>query len=105
MKTITTEQLKKKLDNDDIVLVEVLDKKQYQKSHLPGAINIPMNKIGTEAKQRFDTDQEIVVYCSNVDCSASPTAAKKLDELGFEHVFDYEGGKQAWRDAGLPMEY
>ncbi len=104
MKKITTEQLKEKLDKNDIVLIEVLDEEQYQKSHLPGAINIPVNRIGTEAKQRFDLDQEIVVYCSDAACSASPTAARKLNKLGFEHVYDYEDGKKAWQEAGLPME-
>ncbi|WP_339736763.1 rhodanese-like domain-containing protein [uncultured Sunxiuqinia sp.] len=104
MENITTEQLRKKLDKNDIVLIEVLDEEQYQTSHLPGAINIPVSRIGTEVKQRFESDQEIVVYCSDVDCSASPTAAGKLDDLGFEHVYDYEEGKKAWREAGLPME-
>lgn len=104
MKKIATEQLREKLDKNEIVLIEVLDEEQYQKSHLLGAINIPVNRIGTEVKQRFKPDQEIVVYCSDSACSASPTAAQKLTDLGFEHVFDYEGGKQAWREAGLPME-
>lgn len=104
MKKITTEQLKEKLDKNDIVLIEVLDEEQFKQSHIRGAINIPLKKIGTEAKQRFDSEQEIVVYCSNTACSASPTAAKKLRDLGFERVYDYEGGKQAWREAGLPME-
>ncbi len=104
MKKITTEQLKEKLDKNDIVLIEVLDEEQFKQSHIRSAINIPLKKIGTEAKQRFDPKQEIVVYCSNTACSASPAAARKLSDLGFERVYDYEGGKQAWQDAGLPME-
>ncbi len=34
----------------------------------------------------------------------SPRAAWRLESLGFEDVYDYEGGKQDWAAAGLPME-
>jgi len=104
MKTITKDELKNKLENGNIHLVEVLDEEAFKKSHIKGAINIPLKKIGTEAKQRFSEKDEIVVYCSNYDCSASPTAAEKLESLGFENVFDYEGGKKEWSEAGLAME-
>ncbi|NJK98387.1 MAG: rhodanese-like domain-containing protein [Bacteroidales bacterium] len=104
MKTITKDELKNKLDNENVRLIEVLEEEEFKKSHIKGAINIPLKKIGTEAKQRFSEEDEIVVYCSNYDCSASPTAAKKLVSLGYKNVFDYEGGKKEWKEAGLPME-
>jgi rhodanese-related sulfurtransferase len=104
MKAITLEDLKKKLDDNNVKLVEVLDEDAYKAEHIQGAINIPLKKIGTEAKDKFDKDDEIIVYCSDYSCSASPTAAKKLDKLGFNNVYDFEGGKKEWKDAGLPME-
>ena len=104
MKSITKEELKRKLENDEVILIEVLDKEDFNKSHIAGAINIPLKQIGTEANQRFSEDDEIVVYCSDSDCSASPTAAKKLDSLGFKNVYDYKGGKKEWKEADLPME-
>ncbi|HKL67746.1 MAG TPA: rhodanese-like domain-containing protein [Bacteroidales bacterium] len=104
MKTITKEELKDKLDNKDLILIEVLSEEKYKDEHIKGAINIPLKKIGMEARERLKKDDFIVVYCSNYDCSASPTAAKKLTDLGFENVYDYEGGKKEWKEAGLPME-
>ncbi|MFO7658344.1 MAG: rhodanese-like domain-containing protein [Bacteroidales bacterium] len=104
MKTITKEELKKKLENGNIHLIEVLGEEKYNKSHIKGAINIPLKKIGTEARQKFSEEDEIVVYCSDYDCSDSPTAAKKLESLGFKNVYDFEGGKKEWKEAGLPME-
>lgn len=104
MKTIKRDELKEKLDNNEVKLVEVLDEEDYNKEHIKGAMNIPLKRIGTEVKDKFDKDDQIVVYCSNYDCSASPAAAKKLDNLGFKNVFDYQGGKKDWKDAGLPME-
>ena len=104
MKTITKEELKDKLDNKGLILIEVLSEEKYKDEHIKGAINIPLKKIGMEARERLKKDDFIVVYCSNYDCSASPTAAKKLTDLGFENVYDYEGGKKEWKEAGLPME-
>ncbi|MFW5760098.1 MAG: rhodanese-like domain-containing protein [Cyclobacteriaceae bacterium] len=104
MKIIDLETLKKKLENDEVTLIEVLNKEEYEKSHIKGAINIPLKNIGAEAKERFETDDEIVVYCSDEECTASPTAAKKLEDLGFKNVYHFEGGKKEWKEAGHPME-
>ena len=104
MKTITTQELQRKLEKNNIHLVEVLDEEEFNNEHIKGAINIPLNRIATEAKEKFNSKDEIVVYCSDKNCTASPTAAKKLNKKGFENVYDYEGGKKAWKNAGLPME-
>lgn len=77
MKTIKHKELKKKMENDEIILIEVLGEEKYKKAHIQGAINIPLEKIGTEAKSRFDKDKPIAVYCTDENCSASPTAGKK----------------------------
>lgn len=87
-----------------MTLIEVLDEDKFNKSHIKGAINIPLIKISTVARNNFDKDDNLVVYCSDEDCTASPTATKKLKDSGFKNVWDYEGGKKAWKEAGLPME-
>lgn len=103
--TIDRETLKRKIDGGDTFhLVEVLPSKDFEEEHLPGAINVPLSKIGRVARERFEPNDEIVVYCRNPDCMASPNAAKKLDTLGFENVLDYEGGKADWKAAGYPTE-
>lgn len=104
MKEINVDELKQKLENKDVILIEVLDKESYEKSHIKGAINIPLKEIGAEAKKRFNKGDEIVVYCSDHECSASPLAAKKLNDLGFKNVYHYKGGKKEWKESGLPME-
>jgi len=105
MKAIEHDELKKKLNSDDdFVLIDVLGEESYEDSHLPGAINIPLSRIGREAKNRFDEDEEIVVYCGSYECDASPQAAEKLEKLGFEKVYDYEGGKKEWREQGYGLQ-
>jgi rhodanese-related sulfurtransferase len=105
VKQIKREELKKKMDDgEDYVLIEVLDAGKYKEGHIKGAINIPLQKVGHEAVRQFDKDKEIIVYCSDSRCRASPVAAEKLDHMGFSNVLDYEGGKLDWQQAGYPME-
>jgi len=102
--TLDRQKLEEKFAADeDFELIEVLEPEDYEQSHIKGAINIPLSELGREVKGRFDTNQDLVVYCSDINCGASPTAAEKLDNLGFENVYDYEGGKKDWREAGNPM--
>lgn len=104
-KTIDRETVKEMIDRgDDFHLVETLMSKEYEKWHLPGAINIHFNKIGKEARERFDPEATIVVYCHDKKCRASPIAAEKLEKMGYTEVYDFEGGKAAWEEAGYPRE-
>jgi hypothetical protein len=44
------------------------------------------------------------VYCSSRNCTASPTLAQKLVDLGFTEVLDFEGGIDEWERAGFPIQ-
>jgi rhodanese-related sulfurtransferase len=67
--TISREELKAKIDRkDNFTLVETLGPQAYHMVHLPGAINLPPNRVEELAPQRLpNKSAEIVVYC------ASPT--------------------------------
>ena len=95
MRTITREELSERLDEDDLTLVEVLDHRYFRKFHLPGAINVPLDD-GFDENIRNSVPAKrspVVVYCADSDCDASVKAGKRLDELGYTQVFDYEAGK------------
>jgi rhodanese-related sulfurtransferase len=65
--TISTKDLKGKLDrNESIKLVETLAPERYREAHLPGALNIPPDKIKELAPRLLpDKNAEIVTYCTN----------------------------------------
>lgn len=65
--TITREELKEKIDReDDFTLVETLAKEYYRHAHLPGAINIPPDRVAELAPAMLpDKKAEIVVYCAS----------------------------------------
>ena len=65
--TISTRNLKAKLDRKDSVkVVETLAPERYREAHLPGALNIPPDKIKELAPQLLpNKGVEIVTYCAN----------------------------------------
>ncbi len=66
METITREQLEEKMDRgEDFVLVDTLGEEYYRHSHLPGAINLPLEEIDRAEEVLPDKEAEIVVCCMN----------------------------------------
>lgn len=106
MIAIDREQLKQMMDQNAVTVVEVLDRPQFDKFHLPGAINVPLSgDFETEIQKAVPSKTEpVAVYCYDDDCNASPKAARKMEELGYQRVYDYEAGKVDWKEAGLPVE-
>jgi len=66
--TISTKDLKAKLDRKDAVtVVETLAPERYREAHLPGALNIPPDKIKELAPHVLpNKNAQIVTYCTNM---------------------------------------
>jgi rhodanese-related sulfurtransferase len=63
--TISRQELKQKIDRGDrFVLVETLPEFMFEQGHLPGAVNLPPNKVHEQATKVLpDRGADIVVYC------------------------------------------
>jgi rhodanese-related sulfurtransferase len=103
MNTIELDELKRKLERNEITLVEVLNEDEYNKAHIKGAINLPLEKINEDVRSQFLKQEPIIFYCTNSDCTAGRSAAEKFEGYGFENVSFFPGGKMLWEKAGLPM--
>ena len=107
MQSISVEELLERIEGGvDFVLVDALAPMVYAHSHLPGAINIPPSDVQPErlARRIPDHDTEIVVYCANENCDDSIATGEGLQALGYTNVRHYPGGKDEWREHGLPLE-
>lgn len=101
MKTITAAELKTKLDRRDALkLVMVLNAAAFRKAHIPGSINIFDKEIAIAQLQR---EEEIVVYCSDISCTASIFAYHWLTEAGYTNVSRFAGGLREWTSAGYEV--
>jgi rhodanese-related sulfurtransferase len=99
---IDREQLRARLARgDQFKLVMAGSNWAFDTKHLPGSIHFETPQQMLTALNR---DDDVVVYCSNVDCAASLNTIKKLVEAGYPNVSHYAGGIIDWEAAGLPVE-
>ncbi len=85
-------------------LVEALGSAYYADAHLPGAVNIPPDQVDRLAPGTLpDTAAEAVVYCSST-CDNARIVARRLQQLGYQRIRIYAGGKEDWVEHGLPVE-
>jgi|SRR5581483_10838757 len=86
---------------EDIVIVDVREKDDYEESHIPGAINLPKNQWNNPEGLREDTVN--ILYCYSQTCHLAAKAAQEFASRGFP-VMEMEGGFQAWEDDDLETE-
>ncbi|MBN2483190.1 MAG: rhodanese-like domain-containing protein [Candidatus Omnitrophica bacterium] len=84
-------------------LVDVLDRDHYEKEHIDGAINLPLEEIGRRHRDFLNENDVIAVYCASFECQASTKAAEKLMKLGYPHVMDYKGGLKDCKESGCKL--
>jgi rhodanese-related sulfurtransferase len=67
IETVSREELKEKMDRGDtFTLVETLQDVAYRHEHLPGAVNLPPDRVRELAPRLLpDKGAEIIVYCSS----------------------------------------
>ena len=72
------------------VILDVRTYDEYQQGHIPGAIVVPNETIGTsEIPELPDKQQMILVYCRSGNRSRQ--AAAKLAKLGYSNVIEFGG--------------
>lgn len=76
--------------DDGHVIVDVCREDEYANGHIPGAILIPNESIGTEQPSELpDLDQIILVYCRSG--RRSKEASQKLADIGYTNVYEFGG--------------
>ncbi|MBU3022642.1 rhodanese-like domain-containing protein [Aestuariibacter sp. A3R04] len=94
----------------DVVLVDIRDVRELEKEgHIPGAIHAPRGMLefwvdpdSPYYKPVFKAEKQFILYCQSGWRSTLATAT--LLDMGFEEVMHIEGGFNAWKAQGLPVE-
>lgn len=79
------------------ILLDVRSPEEYKAGHIPAAINADVNGDFGSAIARFDTTQNIYLYCQSGN--RGERAAALFAEKGFRYVYNLEGGFEAWVEA------
>ena len=83
-----------------VVLVDVRTPEEYASGHIDGAININIfDQNFKQELEKLDKSQAVSVYCKVGGRSAK--AANIMKEMGFEEVYDLDGGIRNWTEAGM----
>lgn len=81
-------------EETDYIILDVRTQEEYEAAHIPGAICIPNETIGTEDIPELpDKDQLILVYCRSGN--RSKQASEKLAKQGYTNIVEF-GGINGW---------
>ena len=98
------------LKNETGILLDLRDVRELNRTEkIEDAIQAPRGMLefweepnSPYHKSIFKTDKALILFCASKWRSA--LAAKTLMEMGFDRIFDIEGGLTAWIDAGYPTQ-
>jgi rhodanese-related sulfurtransferase len=103
-RTIALEELRDRLaGGNKLKLVMAGSDWAFRTKRIPGSLHFDLRRP-TQLLGVLAHDDDIVVYCSNVDCHASSAAYQRLVENGYTRVRHFRGGLLDWERAGLPLE-
>jgi rhodanese-related sulfurtransferase/CBS domain-containing protein len=102
-KSVDTAEVERLIERGAQV-IEVLPASAYEREHLPGARNLPLDSMQPDAVADFDLGLPTIVYCYDYQCDLSARGAHRLETLGFTDVYHYTASKAAWLASGLPVE-
>jgi rhodanese-related sulfurtransferase len=90
-----------KSGENNLVIVDVREAEDYNKGHIPGAINIPREEWGNP--QGLSRDKTNVVYCYSQQCHLAANACVQFADKGYP-VMELEGGFAVWKEHDLEIE-
>lgn len=87
---ITPDELRARMDTDDVYLIDVRSKEEFEFGHIPGAISVPIKEL-TEQLSSMDKNRPIIAYCRGRYCLYAVEAVELLREHGFDAIRLDEG--------------
>lgn len=100
--TISRDELRARLDRgEDFKVVMALNRWAFEAKHIPGSLHFDTPE---QLYAALRLEDDVVVYCSNVDCLSSVAIYRDLVRRGYRNVRRYSGGLLDWEGAGLALE-
>jgi rhodanese-related sulfurtransferase len=103
IETVDPATLKTWLDAGKAVLVDVREPSEYQAEHVEGASLVPLGTVGRAALPEH-AGRKLVIMCKMGGRGNSACAKLSEEFAARETVYNLEGGIEAWKRAGLPVE-
>lgn len=99
---IRRDDLARRLQDGDLIVIDVRPDAEYAAGHIAGAMSIPISRLAHQLRH-LPADVEVVAYCRGPYCVFADEAVKLLRRRG-RHARRLEDGFLEWRNARLPIE-
>ncbi len=97
-----THQREEGPDQQDIVLVDVREKHEWDEGHIPGAIHVPRGFLELQIEEAVpDKSKTVVLYCAGG--VRSLIAGQTLQQMGYKSAISMAGGYGQWKASGYPF--
>ena len=86
---------------EDIQIIDVREPVDFNKGHIPSAVNLPRSKWDT--LEGLDLEKVNIVYCYSGVCHSAANAALEFSRRGYR-VIELDGGFETWSSYNLPVD-
>ncbi|MBR4968081.1 MAG: rhodanese-like domain-containing protein [Bacteroidaceae bacterium] len=93
-KRLSVAEFKEFISDSTVQLVDVRTPEEHLEGHIPGSLNIDVNKGHEELAAVLDPERPVALYCRSG--RRSKNAGFVLEAVFFKNVVDLEGGYNAW---------
>ena len=92
-------------DSNDVVILDVRTPREFSIGHIDGAVNISIHDPAFHQHvATLDREKTYIVHCAvNPHGGRGDKSIGIMTELGFSNLFSLDGGFNAWKRAGLPI--
>ncbi|MFX3623872.1 MAG: ArsR/SmtB family transcription factor [Ectobacillus sp.] len=87
--------LKRRMENGEVLLLDVRPREEYEEAHIPGAVSMPIQEL-EEKLNSLSVDCDVVAYCRGPYCLMAVEAVKLLKAKGIR-AFRLEKSVQDWK--------
>jgi len=109
IENLTVEQAASEIERGDALVVDVREPEERANGSIPGAVAAPRGMLefwvdpsSPYHRIEFDPAKRIILHCASGGRSA--LAAAMMQDLGYTNVAHMDGGINAWKESGRPVE-
>ena len=103
IKHVDSKSAQKLLSQTNIIVLDVRTPEEYKAFHIAGATNIDFHAPDFEKRiNALDKSRSYLVHCASG--GRSTQSLKIFQKHDFQSVYHLDGGINAWKNAGLPVE-
>ena len=87
---------------DDAIFLDVREPQEWNLFRIPGAVHVPLSRLGEQVAGAVPRDRRVVVYCARGNRSA--LAADVMQGMGYTDVASMAAGITGWAHAGGELD-